>query len=288
MVIIMAKLWFSLMLLGPTAAFILTVPKSSVSVPARSTAWLSALLSRPTSLPHYFQIRWYFVTGSKLVLMLKADNCKANGTNQHWRDSCKIRIEMTEGYKHRAEVSSENVSLMIQDVRAEDSGIYSIMLLALGVKLSDNINLIVTNAEDSTSSNQTESSTRTPLLTFVSTGEEQEEENDNDGDADTHLFSAADVEVSVSSVKAANTRDHTVPNIIQLSLAGLILLLLGVIIVENISFTYCMNKKMSVGDGRETISSPTGMECSFPPLPLNPSMFVKMPGSDEFHCIIGH
>ncbi|XP_062829768.1 uncharacterized protein LOC100563243 isoform X6 [Anolis carolinensis] len=265
MVIIMAKLWFSLMLLGPTAAFILTVPKSSVSIPARSTAWLSALLSRPTSLPHYFQIRWYFVTGSKLVLMLKADNCKANGTNQHWRDSCKIRIEKTEGYKHRAEVSSDNVSLMIQDVRAEDSGIYSIMLLALGVKLSANINLIVTN-EDSTSSNQTESCTRTPLLTFVST----------------------DVEVSVSSVKAANIRDHTVPNIIQLSLAGLILLLLGVIIVENISFTYCMNKKMSVRDGRETISSPTGMECSLPPLPLNPSMFVKMPGSDEFHCIIGH
>ncbi|XP_060617043.2 uncharacterized protein [Anolis sagrei] len=262
--ITMAKLWFYLMLVGPTGAFMLTVPKSSVSIPARNTVWLSALLSHPTSLPNYFQIRWYFVTGSELVLILMADNCKTNGTNQRWRDSCKIRIEKTEGYKHRAEVSSDDVSLMIQDVRVEDSGIYSITLLTLGRKISANINLMVTK-EYSSSSNQTESSTRSPLLTFVS----------------------MDVEVSVSSVKATNTRDHTVPNIIQLSLAGLILLLLGVIIAENISFTYCMDKKTSAGDGRETISSPIGMECSFPPLPRNPSMFVKMPGSDELHGIIG-
>nr|XP_060617040.1 uncharacterized protein LOC132766753 isoform X2 [Anolis sagrei ordinatus] len=284
--ITMAKLWFYLMLVGPTGAFMLTVPKSSVSIPARNTVWLSALLSHPTSLPNYFQIRWYFVTGSELVLILMADNCKTNGTNQHWRDSCKIRIEKTEGYKHRAEVSSDDVSLMIQDVRVEDSGIYSITLLALGRKISANINLMVTK-EYSSSSNQTESSTRSPLLTFVSREEQEEEGNNNGIDADTNLFSAVDVEVSISSVKATNTRDHTVPNIIQLSLAGLILLLLGVIIAENISFTYCMDKKTSAGDGRETISSPIGMECSFPPLPRNPSMFVKMPGSDEFHGIIG-
>ncbi|KAF7236201.1 Hyaluronan and proteoglycan link protein 2 [Varanus komodoensis] len=147
----MANLWLSAVLVavfpGPAAALLLTVPEPVIFVSAGNTALLPASLNLSTSVPDYFQVRWHFVTGSQLVLILKADNCMGQNGTQHWRDLCEISTEKTVGYRHRAALSSKDVTLVLQDMEVEDSGIYRITLLALGVKLSACINLTVTNVE---------------------------------------------------------------------------------------------------------------------------------------------
>uniref|UniRef100_A0ABM5FII7 Uncharacterized protein isoform X2 n=1 Tax=Pogona vitticeps TaxID=103695 RepID=A0ABM5FII7_9SAUR len=143
----MEKLWLSLMLAGSAAAFLLTAPKSSIAVPPGGTALLPASVNFSASVPEYFQVRWYFLTGPhiRLILIVKADNCQAQNGSQYWKDSCEISIWKTSGYEHRVELSSEDVSLVLWDTRAEDSGTYSVTFLALGVKSSANISLTVSN-----------------------------------------------------------------------------------------------------------------------------------------------
>ncbi|XP_015272824.1 PREDICTED: uncharacterized protein LOC107115597 [Gekko japonicus] len=99
------------------------------------------------AVPNYFQLRWHFVTGRWLVLKLKANNCTVETGTRHWRDSCGISIEATERYRQRATLSAEDASLVLQDVRTEDSGIYSVTVLALDMTSSANINLTVTKAD---------------------------------------------------------------------------------------------------------------------------------------------
>lgn len=109
---------------------------------------LSVALNFSPLVPEYFQLRWHFDTGNCLVLILKADNCMAGTAGPRpWRDSCRINIVKTERYKHRAELMPENVSLVLQNVRAEDSGNYSVTVLAFDLKLSADIILTVTDGE---------------------------------------------------------------------------------------------------------------------------------------------
>lgn len=61
-----------------------------------------------------------------------------------------ISIEKTEGYKLRSELSSKDASLILRDVRVEDSGMYRITVLALDVISSAQINLIVTEGKRNT------------------------------------------------------------------------------------------------------------------------------------------
>ncbi|XP_032068310.1 uncharacterized protein LOC116505089 isoform X2 [Thamnophis elegans] len=179
--------WLLLMLVGPAAGLVLSTPSFPVSVSHGKTALLPVSLNFSSSVPAYFQIRWRFIPGQWLVLIVKADNCQAdNGTHQWW-DACEITVAEAERYRHRAEWSSEDTSLILRDARVEDSGIYNIKVLALGVRVSANINLTVINA------------------------------------------------APVPLVKAEFGRDYTMTNIIRLSLAGLILCLLGFIIAENVA-----------------------------------------------------
>ncbi|XP_025031237.1 uncharacterized protein LOC112542475 isoform X1 [Python bivittatus] len=218
----MPKPWLVLMLVGPAAALMLSTPLAPISVFRGKTALLSASFNFSSSVPNYFQIRWRFITGPWLVLIVKADNCGGDHGTYHWWDACEITVEKAERYRHRAEWSSEDASLILQDVRVEDSGVYSIKLLALGVRLSANINLTVINETSSVQSNA------------AAFGDRRRGTSPNET-ANT----AADVAAPVSLVKAALGRDYTVPNIIQLSLAGLILCLLGLIIAENVASSYC-------------------------------------------------
>ncbi|KAJ6652553.1 hypothetical protein lerEdw1_011429 [Lerista edwardsae] len=176
----------SLFLPGPTAAHLLTAPESPIHLSAGNTALLSVSLNFSPLVPEYFQLRWRFDTGQRLVLILKADRCLAGTAGPRpWRDSCRINIVKLEGYKHRAELGSENASLVLQNVRAEDSGNYSVTVLAFNLKLSANIILTVT-----------------------------------------------EVEAPVTLMTAAGDRDYEVTNAIQLSVAGVILCLLGLILAE--------------------------------------------------------
>ncbi|XP_054833682.1 uncharacterized protein LOC129328565 isoform X1 [Eublepharis macularius] len=143
----MAGLCLFWILVGPTAALQVILPESSVYISAGNTALLSASLNFSPPVPNYFQLRWRFVTGSWLVLKLKANNCMAKNGTQHWRDSCVISIEATERYRQRAKLSSNDASLVLQDVRTEDSGIYSVTVLALDMTSSATISLAVTKVD---------------------------------------------------------------------------------------------------------------------------------------------
>ncbi|XP_061475206.1 uncharacterized protein LOC133380952 isoform X2 [Rhineura floridana] len=213
--------------------------------------WLFGILV----VPNYFQVRWRFVTGARLVLILKADNCIAENGTQQWKDSCVISIDETEVYSHRAKLSSEDASLVLRNVTAEDSGIYCITLLALDLMLSANINLTVTKGR-SASAYQAESSTGRPVL-------------------------ASSASMGISFIKSANDRDYTVSNIIQLSLAGLILCLLGLIIAEHISDTCWNDRHATTGDGNEAKLYRAGMKSTFPPMLGNISLLLEMPSSDD-------
>ncbi|KAG8127750.1 hypothetical protein E2320_014645, partial [Naja naja] len=162
------------------------------------TALLPVSLNFPSSVPTYFQIRWRFITGRWLVLTVKADNCKGDNDAHQWWDACEITVEKAERYRHRAEWSSEDTSLILRDARVEDSGIYEIKVLALGVRVSANLNLTRRGISSSKSRN-----VAAPVSSEVEFG-----------------------------------RDYMVPNIIRLSLAGLILSLLGFIIAENVASSY--------------------------------------------------
>ncbi|XP_053146895.1 uncharacterized protein LOC128342871 isoform X2 [Hemicordylus capensis] len=226
----MAGPWLFCLLVGSSTALLLTVPKSPIYISAGNTALLSASLNFSTLLPDYFQLRWHFVTGSCLVLLLKADSCLAETAPRNWRDSCEISIEKTERYSFRAKLSSEDASLVLQDVRVEDSGIYSITMLALGVRLLANINLTVTN-ESSVSNHQTENSSSRPVLPLPSKARSPA------GEEEEHLLPRqvqVNSEVHIASVKAVNDHrvDYMVSNIIRLSLAGLVLCLLGLMIAK--------------------------------------------------------
>ncbi|KAJ7317286.1 hypothetical protein JRQ81_003448 [Phrynocephalus forsythii] len=219
----MAKPWLFLMLLGSAAAFLLTTPKSSISVPLGDTALLPASLNFSASMPEYFQLRWYFLTGPhiRLVLIVKADDCQEQQGTRYWKDSCEISIWKTGEYAHRVELSSEDASLVLWDMRAEDSGIYSITLLALGVKLSANISLTASNE---TSYNGYDA---TPDMQFLDDDQRKAIQTKN-GTRVTE-----DVDVPMSAVREAEERDYRMSNIIQLSLAGVILCLLALIVAEN-------------------------------------------------------
>ncbi|XP_063152456.1 uncharacterized protein LOC134492197 [Candoia aspera] len=214
--------WLILMLVGPAAGLGLSTPLSSIYVSRGKTALLSASLNLSSLAPNYFQIRWHFITGPWLMLIVKADNCKGGNGSHHWWDACEFTVEKAERYRHRAEWSSEDASLILQDVRVEDSGVYGIKFLALGVRLSAHINLTVINETSSTQSN---------AAAF------DDQRKGTSSSKSTNV--AADGAAPASLVKAAPGRDSTVPNIVQLSIAGLILCILGLIIAENVAFSSC-------------------------------------------------
>ncbi|XP_032068309.1 uncharacterized protein LOC116505089 isoform X1 [Thamnophis elegans] len=207
--------WLLLMLVGPAAGLVLSTPSFPVSVSHGKTALLPVSLNFSSSVPAYFQIRWRFIPGQWLVLIVKADNCQAdNGTHQWW-DACEITVAEAERYRHRAEWSSEDTSLILRDARVEDSGIYNIKVLALGVRVSANINLTVINE------------TSNPLLNGAAFDDQRR------GISSSKSTNVAAAPVPL--VKAEFGRDYTMTNIIRLSLAGLILCLLGFIIAENVA-----------------------------------------------------
>ncbi|XP_077180652.1 uncharacterized protein LOC143831503 isoform X1 [Paroedura picta] len=226
------------MLVGPTIAHLVTISKSSVHTSAGNRAFLPASLNFSQSVPNYFQLRWRFVTGSRLVLKLKAHNCTSETGKKHWRDSCGISIETTEKYRQRAQLSAEDASLVLHDARMEDSGIYSLTMLALDMSSSSLINLSVTK------------------------------------------------DPNVSFVKAADDADYTVFNSIQLSVAGMILCLLGLIIAEHISFTHCKHRKIMAGDGRGPKQNTAGMDSTVAAVPGSTYRLMKKPSSDELYCSI--
>ncbi|XP_032997825.1 uncharacterized protein LOC117042388 [Lacerta agilis] len=251
----MAKLWLLGMLIGPAAALLLTVPESLISISEGNTALLSASLTFPTSVPGYFQVRWRFVTGRQAVLILMADNCLAGNGTRPWRDFCKISVRKADKYRHRVELSSEDASLLLKDARAEDSGIYCITLLALDVMLSANISLTVTKAE----TNNTKykgvrflEEERNGMRISKSTGATGMNASTDQAESSSNRPVLAspprNVGGSVSFTKAANDSDSTVSNIIHLSLAGLILCLLGLIIAEHVSFTCCSERHSAIRD----------------------------------------
>ncbi|KAK9405861.1 hypothetical protein NXF25_004635 [Crotalus adamanteus] len=210
----MSSPWLVLVLVGPASGLVLSTPLFPVSISHGKTALLPVSLNFSSSVPTYFQIRWRFITGPWLVLIVKADNCgRDNGTHQWW-ETCEIIVEKAERYRHRAEWSSEDASLILRDVRVEDSGVYEIKLLALGVRVSTNINLTVINAP-------------------------------------------------VSLMKAEFGRDYTVPNIIRLTLAGLILCLLGFIIAENVASSYSRQRDTRVNQVEIPFSSSASVEQCF-------------------------
>ncbi|XP_060094217.1 uncharacterized protein LOC132571442 [Heteronotia binoei] len=117
--------------------------ESSIYISTGDTAFLPASLNFSLPMPNYFQLRWSFVTGGWLVLKLKANSCTGQTGTQHWRDFCEISIETKERYRQRAKLFAEDASLVLQDVRTEDSGIYRVTVLALDMTSSANINLTV-------------------------------------------------------------------------------------------------------------------------------------------------
>ncbi|ETE57312.1 hypothetical protein L345_16975, partial [Ophiophagus hannah] len=128
---------------SPAAGLVLSTPSFPVSVSHGETALLPVSLNFSSSVPTYFQIRWRFITGPWLVLIVKADNCKGDSGTRQWWDACEITVAKAERYRHRAEWSSKGTSLILRDARVEDSGIYEIKVLALGVRVSANLNLTV-------------------------------------------------------------------------------------------------------------------------------------------------
>uniref|UniRef100_A0ABM5FIJ7 Uncharacterized protein isoform X1 n=1 Tax=Pogona vitticeps TaxID=103695 RepID=A0ABM5FIJ7_9SAUR len=271
----MEKLWLSLMLAGSAAAFLLTAPKSSIAVPPGGTALLPASVNFSASVPEYFQVRWYFLTGPhiRLILIVKADNCQAQNGSQYWKDSCEISIWKTSGYEHRVELSSEDVSLVLWDTRAEDSGTYSVTFLALGVKSSANISLTVSNE---TSYNYDV----TPDMQFLDDDKRKTLQTNNV----TRIIVGEDAPMSL--VKVANETDYGMSSIIRLTLGGLILCLLALILGEHISFTYCTAGKTASWGGRETTLNQATVEPTAPSRLDDTSVYVEMRDPDELYCTI--
>ncbi|XP_039213120.1 uncharacterized protein LOC120314269 isoform X2 [Crotalus tigris] len=230
----MSSPWLVLVLVGSASGLVLSTPLFPVSVSHGKTALLPVSLNFSSSVPTYFQIRWRFITGPWLVLIVKADNCgRDNGTHQWW-ETCEIIVEKTERYRHRAEWSSEDASLILQDVRVEDSGVYEIKLLALGVRVSANINLTVINE------------TSNAHLNAAAFGGQRR---------GTFPSRSTNVAAPVSLMKAEFGRDYTVPNIIRLTSAGLILCLLGFIIAENVASSYSRQRDTRVNQVEIPFSS---------------------------------
>ncbi|XP_028573419.2 uncharacterized protein LOC114590957 [Podarcis muralis] len=284
----MAKLWLFGMLIGPAAALLLTVPEPLISISEGNTALLPASLTFLTSVPGYFQVRWRFVTGRQVVLILMADNCLARNGTQPWREFCKISIRKADKYKHRAEFSSEDASLLLKDARAEDSGIYCITLLALDVMLSANISLTVTKAETNNTKYkgvrflEEERSglhiSKSTGATGMNTSTDQAESSSNKPVLASPPMNEG---ASVSFTKAASDSDSTVSNIIHLSLAALIVCLLGLIIAEHVSFTSFSERHSATRDGSGAKLYREGMECPLPSTPGNISLLLEMPSSDN-------
>ncbi|XP_026540242.1 uncharacterized protein LOC113423173 [Notechis scutatus] len=225
---------------GPAAGLVLSTPSFPVSVSHGETAFLLVSLNFSSSVPTYFQIRWRFITGPWPVLIVKADNCK--GAHQWW-DACETTVAKSERYRHRAEWSSEGASLILQDARVEDSGIYEIKVLALGVRLSANINLTVINE------------TSTPPLNATAFDDQRSGVSSSKSRIGLSGHLGCVGFPAPVSLKVGFGRDYTVPNIIRLSLAGLILCLLGFIIAENVASCYTRQREAGVHQMETPFSS---------------------------------
>ncbi|XP_034277640.1 uncharacterized protein LOC117668060 isoform X2 [Pantherophis guttatus] len=225
---------------GPAAGLVLSTPSFPVTVSHGKTALLPVLLNFSSSVPTYFQIRWRFITSPGLVLTVKADNCKGGSGTRQWWDACEITVVKAERYRHRVEWSSENASLILRDARVEDSGIYDIKVLALGVRVSANINLTVINE------------TSNPPLNAAAFDDQRRGTSSN---------KSTNVAAPISLVKTEFGRDYTVTNIIRLSLAGLILCLLGFIIGENVASSYSRSREARVHQTEIPFSSSSVEHC---------------------------
>ncbi|XP_065420257.1 uncharacterized protein LOC135974915 [Chrysemys picta bellii] len=102
-------------------------PGSPVHVIADQTAVLPISIQFHKQDWEFFHLKWEFVSGKCPILVLRVHQC-TNAIGEWGKRGCEHSMEVTPSYQKRVDVSLQNPSLVIQEVKAKDAGRYRVTL----------------------------------------------------------------------------------------------------------------------------------------------------------------
>ncbi|KAG6923435.1 hypothetical protein G0U57_020501 [Chelydra serpentina] len=92
----------------------------------------------------YFYITWNFASPNRPILVFVVDRCQG-AAHRWWEPPCRLKLDVAQVYDGRADISRQNGSLVMQGLRAEDTGTYRVTVKGPSEEASADMNLTVTD-----------------------------------------------------------------------------------------------------------------------------------------------
>ena len=131
-------------LIPPTAGAVATIAVAPLQNPVwvspgdKAVLPVSLQLLNPTW--DFYHLKWSFLTGDRPVLVYTMERC--NQTLAMSGQQCQHRMEVGDFYKPRANISY-NASLVLQDARPDDAGVYQLTVQGLDETHTTQVTLIL-------------------------------------------------------------------------------------------------------------------------------------------------